>query len=113
VAGRPPRVYVSGPYTRPNPSHNVRRAVDAADRLWAAGLVPFVPHLSQLWDTLTPRPWADWIAYDLHWVAACDALVRLPGDSAGADLEAEEARRLGIPVYGSVEAAVAALAPPR
>jgi hypothetical protein len=29
--------------------------------------------------------------------------VRLPGESVGADGEAAEARRLGIPVYGSVE----------
>ena len=35
---------------------------------------------------------------DLRLVERCDVLVRLPGDSAGADREVAHARRRGIPV---------------
>ena len=39
-----------------------------------------------------------WMPDFLLWLASCDELVRLPGESAGADREVSEARRLGIPV---------------
>jgi hypothetical protein len=39
------KVYVSGPYSKGDPVLNVRDAVHAADRLWAAGFAPFVPHV--------------------------------------------------------------------
>lgn len=41
----------------------------------------------------------------------CDALLRLPGESAGADLEAAQAGGLGIPVFRSVEELLEALPP--
>ena len=40
-----------------------------------------------------------WLPYDFAWLAKCDALLRLPGESVGADREIEEARRLGIPIF--------------
>ena len=33
----------------------------------------------------------------------CDAVLRIPGDSRGADLDVERAQALGLPVYSSVE----------
>ena len=33
----------------------------------------------------------------------CDAVLRLPGASRGADMDVERARALGLPVYGSVD----------
>jgi hypothetical protein len=32
----------------------------------------------------------------------CDAVLRLPGESAGADLDVATAKRLGLPVYHDV-----------
>ena len=49
----------------------------------------------------------EWLAIDLAWVAVCEAVVRLPGESGGADMETAEARRLGIPVFESVAELVA------
>jgi hypothetical protein len=93
------KVYLAGPYSRPDCVENTHNTIKAADRLWAAGLVPYVPHLSLAYHLVSPKPYADWLAYDLHWVAACDALLRLPGESAGADGEVRHAEELGIPVF--------------
>lgn len=50
---------------------------------------------------------ADWMGVDLPWVAASDAVLRLPGESVGADMEVACARERGIPVFETVEALVA------
>lgn len=50
---------------------------------------------------------ADWLAIDFEFISRCDALVRLPGDSVGADAEVAEANRLQIPVFRSVEEVIA------
>ena len=47
------------------------------------------------------------MALDFAWLQVCDALLRLPGASVGADMEEAEARRLELPVFkscGEVEA---------
>lgn len=95
-----PLVYIAGPYSHPDPIVNSRETILAADRLLLEGLVtPLVPHLSLIWHLVSPKPVDDWYAYDLELLARCDALLRLPGDSVGADAEVEEATRLGIPVF--------------
>jgi hypothetical protein len=96
------RVYVAGPYTKGDPCVNTRDALAAGDMLWALGFTPFVPHLSHFWHTITPRSWGAWLRWDVRWLEVCDALVRLPGESRGADVEVAEAVKLGIPVYHSV-----------
>lgn len=94
------RVYVAGPYSQGDQAANVRAAIDAADKLAAAGHVPYIPHLTHFWHLVTPRPYQWWLDYDAQWLACCDAVLRLPGRSAGADEEVALAAELGIPVYG-------------
>lgn len=96
------KVYVSGPYTKGDPCENTHKAIMAGNALLDAGLVPFVPHVSHFWHTVTPRPYNDWMKIDLAFLPACDLFLRLPGESSGADIEEAEARRLGIPVYYSI-----------
>lgn len=96
------RIYIAAPYAKGDAAENVRRAVLAADEFLRAGHVPFCPHLSHFWHLPCPKPREAWLEYDLEWLRACDAVVRLPGESEGADAEVEAARELGIPVYGSV-----------
>lgn len=93
------KVYVAGPYSQGDPIINIRTAIEAAEQLVAAGHTPFVPHLAMLWHLTTPHTIDFWYAYDLEWLAACDALLRLPGASFGADQEVKTAVRLGLPVY--------------
>lgn len=96
-------VFLSGPYTKPNPNHNVRNTLVFADKLVAYGFVPFVPHLSHLWDTVLPHPYEHWMSLCLSWVERCDALLRLSGDSSGADREVMHAKEHGIPVFFNLE----------
>lgn len=53
----------------------------------------------------------EWLAVDLAWVAAADAVLRLPGESVGADREVAEAERLGIPVFHSIDDMIQLCAP--
>lgn len=97
-------VYVAGPYTRGDVEHNVRTAIAAGNRLLDAGYTPFIPHLTHYWEALHPHHYEAWMQYDFQWLSKCEALVRLPGDSPGADREVEYAEANGIPVYYGVDA---------
>lgn len=90
-------VYLAGPMSslgEPGPSLNA--AIVVAARLLRDGCAPFVPHLAFLADAIDPS--ADWKSWSTTWLGRCDALVRLPGESAGADFEVKLARDVGLPV---------------
>ena len=95
------RIYVSGPYTKPDPVENTHKAIQVGNRLRDAGHFPFIPHLTLLWHSVTPKPYDFWMEYDFEWVKACDAVLRMPGESSGADREVALAEQLGIPVFYS------------
>jgi hypothetical protein len=122
-AGRK-RVYIAGPISKGDLAHNINQATDAFVRLANAGFAPHAPQWSACSGVVHrggssgvyityPRPQpnelehADWLSVDLEYVAISDAVLRLPGESKGADQEVAEAKRLGIPVYYAVEDVVA------
>lgn len=90
-----PLVYVAGPITG-NPWGCVRQATTAFGLIRSAGCTPFLPQLSVLHEMVDPLPYEDWMSYDLDVIARCDALVRLDGDSDGADREVLAASELGL-----------------
>ena len=92
-------IYVAGPYTSGDPIINTRKAIEAGEQLRAMGFVPFIPHLSLIWHLVNPHDVDFWYAYDKEWIERCDALVRLPGESKGADAEVKLALELGLPVF--------------
>lgn len=94
-----PLVFISGPYTSPDPIVNVRRAVEVAERVEDHECAVFIPHLSMLWHLISPADVDTWYARDLLVLDHCDALVRFEGDSVGADRERDYAKRYGIPVF--------------
>ena len=95
-----PLVYVAGPYTRPDPVENTHLTIAAADELVRDGIVtPFVPHLTLLWHVVSPQPLEFWYAYDLAVLVRCDAVLRLPGESTGADREVAFAARRELPIF--------------
>ena len=96
------RVYVAGPYSKGHVNENVRAAVAAGERLVKAGHIPYIPHLHHFWDLLYPGPQEQWMKFDLEWLHQCEVVLRLPGYSAGADLEVATADQLGIPVFYNV-----------
>ena len=91
------KVYIASPYTLGDAAQNVRRQIDVANDLMNRGHVPFTPLLSHFHHLVHWRPHEDWIKYDLAWIESCDILVRLPGESKGADMEVEHATKMGIP----------------
>ena len=97
-----PLVYLAGPYSHDDPVANTHRTIQVADELAAGGrCIPYVPHLTLAWHLVSPKPYGFWIDYDLQVLRRCDAVLRLPGISAGADGEVAEAGRLGMLVaYG-------------
>lgn len=95
------RVYVAGPYTHGKWENNIRKVIEAGQKLYEAGHYPLLPHTHTY-------PWSlfydnQWIEIDLVWLEVCDAIIRLPGKSNGADTEVEYAKENGIKVYHSVD----------
>ena len=98
-------VYVAGPYSHPDPIENTNIALNIADAMYAESdheLVPVIPHLTAFWHLVHPHEYAHWLEYDLKILSRCDALLRLPGESSGADGEVEFAEMNGIPVFHTV-----------
>ena len=96
-----PRVYVASPYTVGDRNENVRRNLACADWLMDLGCAPYAPLLTHFQDLATPRPPDDWLSLDLAWLAKADVLIRLPGESNGADIEVKFCAEHDIPVvYG-------------
>lgn len=93
------KIYIAGPYTRPDPILNTREAIKAAEALIDLGHIPYVPHLTMLWHLVSPHPIEFWYEYDKMWILDCNAVLRLPGASVGADSEVEAARIADLPIY--------------
>lgn len=128
------RIYIAGPIQRGNLKHNIDQATAAFVALAKAGFAPLCPHWSVY---AKPGVWvketwpeqrnklmceatamgnedmthADWMGVDLPWVECAHAVLRLPGESTGADMETAHAAGHGIPVFTSLSALVAHFAP--
>ena len=96
-------VYIASPYTIGDSLTNVHRQIDAAEQIADRGHTPIVPLMSHFWHERHPHHWSFWMRMDMELLTTADALLRLPGESAGADLEVDEALHMGIPVYYDVE----------
>lgn len=97
-----PRVYIAGPYTNGDVCVNVRRAMMLWDDLWERGFAPYCPHVTHFQHFLKARPYRDWLDFDMIWLLQCEALIRIPGESSGADEEETLAQENGITVLHSV-----------
>ncbi|RLC39266.1 hypothetical protein DRH27_00010 [Candidatus Falkowbacteria bacterium] len=91
-------VYVASPYTIGNQAENVRAQIDAGDKLMTAGFCPILPLLTHFQHLIYPRPYEDWMKHDFHLITLCDYLLRLPGESLGADREVKYAYEKGVTV---------------
>ena len=102
------KVYIAGPYSARAPEvvvDNVGAAMQAWEDLRAAGFTPFCPHWTheQVRFYSDRRHYEDWLAWDLEWLECCDAVLRLPGASPGADREVARADELGLPVFDYID----------
>ena len=95
-------VYIASPYTRGDTGANVGRQVWAAHALMDMGYVPIAPLLNHFLHIARPRAETEWLEADFAILLRCDAVLRLPGESAGADRETALAEKKGIPVVFGV-----------
>ena len=93
------KVYIASPYTLGDVAVNVKTQLDVADKLMDNKFIPFVPLLAHFQHMVHPRPYQDWLNLDLEWISSCDYLLRLPGESKGADEEVKKAKELGKKVF--------------
>jgi hypothetical protein len=91
-------VYVAGPYSKGDCARNVRNAIDLQEYLYCKGFHVYNPLLTHFVHMVHHRPYAFWLKEDMYWLSKCDALVRIQGESSGADGEVQEAIKLKIPV---------------
>lgn len=106
-------ILIAGPYasgTGGDPAlmrRNLDRLEEAAWPLFAAGHIPMIgewvalPVLTSAGATGPSDPLADKVMYPVahRLLQRCDAVLRLPGESRGADQDVAIARERGIPVY--------------
>lgn len=92
-------VYIASPYTIGDTDANVRRQLKASNELMNHGICPVCPLLSHFQHLSFPRPYEDWMEIDIEKLRRCDALLRLPGQSEGADQEVKFAIENGIPLF--------------
>jgi hypothetical protein len=109
-------ILIAGPYrsgTNDDPvllRRNLDRLEAAAWPIFRAGHLPMIgewvalPVLASAGVTDVAHPLAADVMYPTaeRLLDRCDAVLRLPGDSRGADQDVAIARRLGIPVYTSL-----------
>lgn len=113
----PQLILIAGPYrsgTGDDPelmAANLARLEEAAWPIFRSGHVPMIgewvalPVLSSAGATGVLDPLAEHVMYPTaeRLLQHCDAVLRLPGASAGADQDVAIARERGLPVYHRVE----------
>lgn len=94
------RIFISGPIAAGDRVENLAAALQAFRVLADHGFAPFCPHLSMFIAFSMPGiRYEDWMQIDLPWVEVADAVLRLPGESKGADQECQLALQRGLTVY--------------
>lgn len=94
-----PRVYISCPITLGNRIHNFAQGCAAHEWLLKHGYAPLNPVATMVLPFAWQIPHETWMAACVPWVHVADAVIRLPGHSAGADDEVGYALSRGIPVF--------------
>ena len=101
-------VYIAGPISKGPYWINVRNGIEAGHAVRKEGMIPFIPHLDFLWVLLHPEiTWEENLEYDEQVILRCDAMLRLPGESKGADREEAFAKQNAIPVFHDIRDPIA------
>lgn len=98
------KIYIASPYSMGDKQANIRRQVDAAQALRERGHHAFPPlAVSAEWDNAYPATWEEWMEWCLTFLPCCDAVLRIGGESVGADTEVRAAKEIGMVVYYSID----------
>lgn len=109
-----PTVFIASPYTKGDPVINANFQCRIFDQLLRDKLVlPVAPLWTHFQHVVFPRPYQDWIDYDQEMLKLYDCCLRLSAElpalgyvqheSTGADAEVEAFKRLGKPVFFTIE----------
>jgi hypothetical protein len=101
-----PIVYIAGPMTLGDSFGHVGHACRVWIQLWRAGFFPIAPQWSAVQAMVSPLTLEEWMEYDLPLVRASAAVLRIPGESRGADIECQEARHHRIPIYHTIDSLI-------
>jgi len=96
------RIYIASPYTIGDRQENVNRQIRCASILIDFGFAPYWPLSSHYLEQFKARAYDKWLELDFEWLRQCDAVLRLEGESSGADKEVALAGEIGTPVYYSI-----------
>lgn len=94
--------YVASPYTKGDIQMNLVKHKLAGNELINLGYLPILPLLYHYQDELFPQPYEKWMDICLTLLQRADCLLRLDGDSNGADREVELAKECLMPVFYSI-----------
>jgi len=97
------KVYIASPYTKGDVAVNVKLQLDTYAELMDSGLAPFAPLYSHFQHMAHPRAYDKWLSIDMEWVAVCDCILRIGGESLGADKEVVFMKSINKPVFYSVD----------
>ena len=97
------KIYIACPYTKKDVAVNVKKSMDMADEIINLGHAPFCPNLFHFLHMNNPHDYETWMNIDLKWLETCDYLIRVDGESPGADQEVNLAIKKKIPVFYSLE----------
>lgn len=107
-----PFIYIASPYTKGDACINTYCQMKMFNELMNDGIVnPYIPLLSHYLHTFSPRPYIDWINYDLEILHVFDACLRIDAnypkmgykvtESSGADDEIQNFKDQHKPVFYS------------
>lgn len=100
------KIYFAAPYTNPDPAVNVPLYFEAVAlycefykrETGDCRIVPIMPHAFHFLDARCPASYDEWMSIDKELIKGAQVLIRLPGESGGAEIEVNYARMNNIPV---------------
>ena len=106
-------VYIASPYSGyADKRAAVAAQIDAFAALLEMGFEPIAPLLAHYVEEHYPTAYERWLQGGMALVERCDLVLRLPGESGGADREVARAIELGKPVVYGIEELQALMQPP-
>jgi nucleoside 2-deoxyribosyltransferase len=93
------KVYIASPYTLGDQARNVYESLEVGNQLIELGFCPFCPLLTHFQHMMFPQDYDKWLKLDFEWLKQCDCVLRITGESKGADEEVQLAESLNIPVF--------------
>jgi hypothetical protein len=96
-------VYIASAYSLGDVGENVHNQLKIANYLIDWGFCPECPLLLHFQHIYKPHTYSEWMKIDLEKLSRSDVVLRLKGESSGADKEVEHAQSIGIPVVYSID----------